>query len=110
VIRRVEFDDSFWDEVEAHFPPERDGHGGASLADFQEVVLPAIEFQLARGYDELADAQPGLPVKVVLVQTPVGLAAAYAHLVRHEDGEVVHAVGFMVDTDFEAEPPDEADE
>jgi len=51
VIRPVEFDGSFWDEVEAYFPPERDGRGGASIADFQAVVLPAIEFQLARGYD-----------------------------------------------------------
>jgi len=93
VIRRVEFDRSFWDEVEAYFPPERDGRGAPSLADFQELVLPAIEFQLARGYDDLANAQPGLPIKIVLVQTPLGLAGAYAHLVLHEDGEVVHAVG-----------------
>jgi len=37
---------------------------------------------------------------VVLVQTPLGLAGAYAHLVRHEHGEVVHAIGFMIDTDL----------
>jgi hypothetical protein len=100
VSRPVRYAQSFWDEVSAYFPPERDGRGGASLADFEAVVLPAIEFQLARGYDELPDAVPDAPLKLVIVQTPLGLAGAYAHLVGDGDAEFVNVVGFMVDTSF----------
>jgi len=72
-------------------------------------VKRRVEFQLARGYDELPDAQPGIPIKIVLVQTPLGLAGAYAHLVRDDDGqESVNAVGFMVDTQFGADRHDDA--
>ena len=58
--RRVRFQESFWTDAVAAFPPHRTDDGRPSIEDFRHQGVQAVTFDFER--DELLPAEPGSPV------------------------------------------------